>query len=214
MLKARRSIRLYHITHVDNLQSIVRDGALLCDSTMRARDAPLASIGMSHIKQRRLLLPVSCHPGTQVGEYVPFYYCPRSVMLYLINKGNSPDLAYAGGQDPILHLELDFDEVVYWAESNGKPWAIATTNAGAVYTQFYKDHSALQKLDWNAIGADDWRAHDVREHKQAELLVYGHVPWTLVRRIGVNNNTIRDVVMNQLGPVDNPLVEVLPQWYY
>jgi len=42
-----------------------------------------------------------------VGDCVPFYFCPRSVMLYLIYQGNHPDLQYHGGQDLVLHLEAD-----------------------------------------------------------------------------------------------------------
>jgi hypothetical protein len=48
---------------------------------------------------------VKCHPGTCVGEYVPFYFCPRSVMLYVINKGNHLDLQFRDGQSGIVHLE-------------------------------------------------------------------------------------------------------------
>ena len=43
---------------------------------------------MGEIKARRLAQPVRCNPGTLVGDYVPFYFCPRSVMLYLIYKAN------------------------------------------------------------------------------------------------------------------------------
>src|ERR1035441_9461886 len=42
-------------------------------------------VGMSEIKRRRLEeLDVHCHPGTKVGEYVPFYFCFRSIMLFLL----------------------------------------------------------------------------------------------------------------------------------
>jgi ssDNA thymidine ADP-ribosyltransferase, DarT len=27
-----------------------------------------------------------------VGEYVPFYFCPRSITLFLLHKGNHVDL--------------------------------------------------------------------------------------------------------------------------
>jgi hypothetical protein len=40
-------------------------------------------VGMSHIKRRRLQeIEVSCHAGNTRRRYVPFYFCPRSVMLY------------------------------------------------------------------------------------------------------------------------------------
>lgn len=61
---------------------------------------------MSGIKQRRLNeLTLSSHPGLDVGDCVPFYFRPRSVMLYLVYQGNHPEMAYRGGQGPILHFE-------------------------------------------------------------------------------------------------------------
>lgn len=111
--------RIYHITHVDNLPAVFEDGGLSSDAAMIARGGPAASIGMSSIKQRRLDLPVKCHPGDRVGDYVPFYFCPRSIMLYIIYCANHPDLSYHGGQGPIVHLEADLHEAVAWAKYPG-----------------------------------------------------------------------------------------------
>ena len=125
--------KIYHITHVDNLSSIVKRG-LVSDAVMSARDGPATSIGMSNIKQRRLGLPMDCHPGDYVGDYVPFYFCPRSIMLYILHMGNNPELTYRGGQDPIVHLEADMETVVQWANDVGRRWAFSLSNAGAYYT--------------------------------------------------------------------------------
>ena len=45
---------LYHITHVTNLASVVRDGCLWSDSERIARDVTSTNIGHRHIKERRL----------------------------------------------------------------------------------------------------------------------------------------------------------------
>src|SRR5262245_43359662 len=103
---------IYHITHVDNLPSIIAEGGLHSDATMIARAGPVNAIGMSNIKARRLALPVACHPTDKVGEYVPFYFCPRSIMLFVIHRANHPDLSFRGGQQPIVHLEADLNAVV------------------------------------------------------------------------------------------------------
>ena len=96
------TIRVYHITHVANLPAIAASGVLLSDATMIARGGPTAGIGMHGIKGRRLTLPGACHPGDSVGDYVPFYFCPRSIMLYVIHCANHPELTYRGGQGPIV----------------------------------------------------------------------------------------------------------------
>ena len=114
---------------------------------------------------------MDCHPGTKVGEYVPFYFCPRSIMLFLLHKGNHPDLTYRGGQRPIVHLEADLRTVVQWADSIPRRWAFSNGNAGARYTPFFDNIEHLDVLDWKAINEDDWRDPIVKERKQAEFLV-------------------------------------------
>ncbi|BCA53481.1 hypothetical protein W02_06210 [Nitrospira sp. KM1] len=137
--------KIYHITHIDNLVTIVGDGTLLCDATIAARGGPSVTIGMSEIKRRRIEeISVSCHAGTKVGDYVPFYFCPRSVMLYLIHCANHPDLSYRGGQEPIVHLEADLHEVVEWAERKERLWTFSLSNAGSYYVQIC---DGLDKLD-------------------------------------------------------------------
>ncbi|MHB9149131.1 MAG: DarT ssDNA thymidine ADP-ribosyltransferase family protein [Thermoleophilia bacterium] len=71
--------RIYHITHVENLPSILANGGILSDSAMAERDSPATVIGMSTIKTRRLALPVKCHPGDHVADHVPFLImCPST----------------------------------------------------------------------------------------------------------------------------------------
>ena len=182
--------KIFHITHVDNLPRILADGGLLPDAVLIARNASVAGIGMASIKQRRLTLPVPCHPGDQVGDCVPFYFCPRSIMLYLIHCKNHPDLTYRGGQEPIVHLELDLEDVANWGDVNGRRWAFTLSNAGARYAEFRSRLDQLGEIDWNAVASTDFRSQAVKEGKQAEFLVHGFVPWGLVARIGVHSQGI------------------------
>jgi hypothetical protein len=79
--------KIYHITHVDNIRNIVATGGLLSDARILQKGGPTQMIGLSNIKRRRIEeLEVLCRPGTKVGEYVPFYFCPRSIMLYVIHR--------------------------------------------------------------------------------------------------------------------------------
>ena len=207
--------KIYHITHVDNLLSIVGDGHLVSDAAMIARGGPATAIGMSSIKQRRLALPVHCHAGDHVGDYVPFYFCSRSVMLYLIYMRNHPELTYKGGQGPIVHLEADLHEVVAWADGKGRRWAFTLSNAGAYYTQYRSSLDQLDEVDWAAVAARDWRSAEVKEAKQAEFLVHGSFPWTLVSKIGARSMDISSQVNLALGSAQHrPVVEIRPDWYY
>ena len=75
---------------------------------------------MEDIKRRRLTeLRLNSHPDLFVGDCVPFYFCPRSVMLYVISRANHPQLSYRGGQGSIVHLQADLRSTVAWAGKKG-----------------------------------------------------------------------------------------------
>jgi hypothetical protein len=121
--------KIYHITHLENVPQIV-DRVLWSDSERIRRALNCRIVGMSEIKRRRLEeLEVDCQPGTKVGDYVPFYFCPRSIMLFLLHRGNHPDVTHRGGQRPIVHLEADLHAVVAWADSVPRRWAFSNGNA-------------------------------------------------------------------------------------
>ncbi len=206
--------KLYHIVHVDRLASIVADGGLWCDAEIAWLAPTGTMIGMAGIKQRRLAeLTLSSYPGLHVGACVPFYFCPRSVMLYLIYQGNHPELTYRGGQEPIIHLEADLHAVVAWANQHRRRWAFTLSNAGSYFFEDRSDLGCLGEIDWNAVQASDWR--QCKEGKQAEFLLEYNFPWPLVERIGVQSRASFQKVANALPANGHrPPIEVRADWYY
>ena len=158
---------------------------------------------------------VRCHPGTMVGEYVPFYFCPRSIMLYLLYRGNRQGLAYTGGEHPIVHLVADLERTAAWANANGVRWAFSNRNAGAAYAEFFADFAQLNHVNWEAVRATDFRDPEIKDGKQAESLLYGRFPWRLIEQIGVIDAEVSDRVEAILGAnPKNPAVEITREWYY
>ena len=204
---------IYHITHVDRLSSIIASGGLLPDSEMVDASEAGTMIGMPHIKARRRSMRLSSHPDLHVGECVPFYFCPRSIMLYVISRQSDPELPYHGGQNSIVHLEADLYDTVTWAKQAKRRWAFTTSNAGAFHFVDYADINQLNQINWSAVQATYWR--DVREEKQAEFLLECGFPWGLVARIGCRSQDIQQQVQHLLMTADTqPPVQVLPGWYY
>ena len=216
MTKPPERPKIYHITHMDNLSAILSEGALLSDRLMVDRQGPAQGIGMKGIKSRRLdAIGVPPHPGTKVGDYVPFYFCPRSIMLSVLYYDNNANLTYHGGQGPIVHIESDLRAVVAWAEASQTPWAFSLASAGAFYAQFRASLAQLDELRWTAIMADDFRASDVKEAKQAEFLVHGRFPWELVQRVGViSARRQRQVTAVLATAAHRPPVQVMRHWYF
>ncbi len=210
--------KIYHIVHVDRLPYIIEDGFLWCDSAMAQRSNVGTTIGMDRIKQRRLERPLSRHMDLHVGDCVPFYFCPRSVMLYVIHGGNHHALSYRGGQEAIIHLEADLRQATAWANYNKRRWAFTSSNAASGYADHFYDLENLDELDWDAINARQWQ--DRRDRKQAEFLVEAGFPWKLISRVGVGSEKIRRQVSNALNAVRSSRhhwgirVEVRREWYY
>lgn len=206
--------KIYHIVHVDRLTSILSSNELLCDERIIAQNAAGTTIGMSNIKQRRLTeLTLSCYPDLYVGQCVPFYFCPRSIMLYVIHCANSDELAYRGGQGPIIHLQADLNSCVKWASENGRRWAFTLSNAGSNYFEDRNSLLDLPQLEWDAINATSWQR--CQEGKQAEFLMENSFPWHLIESIGVQSNIIYTKVVNILkSAAHKPPVSVNAHWYY
>lgn len=213
---------VYHITHVNNLPAIITNGGLISDAAMIARGGPAATIGMGTIKQRRLTLPVSCHAGLNVGDCVPFYFCPRSIMLFVIHCANNPELTYRGGQGPIVHLEADLAAVVAWANQQPRRWAFSLSNAGAGYAQFKSSLNDLHHIDWDAVASNNFSAgsytpsgNQVKEGKQAEFLLQDDFPWGLVQRIGVASQAIAIQAQAAIASAAHkPQISVQSSWYF
>jgi hypothetical protein len=201
------STLIYHITDMANLPAIIDGGGLLSDAKM-ADSTPSVVIGYDHIKLRRLKeIRVHCCGNRFVGEFVPFYFCPRSPMLFVVNKGNTG--RPAGCQSSILHLV----STVQTGISLGRDWAISGGNAGASYASFSADITELDALDWESINARQWsgRTHQ----KSAEFLLRDSFPWSGIQGIGCQNSSVASEVVSMLKQgVHQPQVVVRPAWYY
>jgi hypothetical protein len=195
--------KIYHITHVDNLPGIVEDGFIWCDSEMLRRPSGKV-IGFDSIKRRRLHEnSPATHPHLHVGDFTPFYFCPRSVMLYAIR----------GQQYSIVHIEADLCKAVAWADSCGTPWCFTTGNAGACLFFAYSDLDRLNLIDWQAVEARYWG--NCKSGKQAEFLFGDGFPWRLIERIGVYSIQVQSQVLSVIPDwAYHPRIEVVSDWYY
>ena len=212
--------KIYHIVHVDRLESIIGSNGLWCDAVMASHAGLGTTIGMSSIKRRRLEeLTLTSHAGLYVGQCVPFYFCSRSIMLYLLYQGNHAELTYRGGQSPIVHLEADLYAAVAWAQQQQRRWAFTLSNAGAYYFEDRANLAQLNEINWTAVQTDHWSGNgidrSIKEGKQAEFLMEQDFPWHLVECIGVHSRiTYQQVINNLPANGHRPSVEIKTGWYY
>ena len=204
--------RLYHITHIDNLPSILQKGGLVAKS--KQKEINYQSIAYEHIQDRRARKTISCSMGGNLHDYVPCYFAPRSPMLYTISKGNVS--TYRGGQGAILHLVTTAEAI------SQKGLAFTFTDGHAVmdYAEFHTELNALVgAIDWELMKSRYW--NDTEDdpnrkfRRQAEFLVHSHLPISLVEEIGVFDSNCQGKVEKILVNTNHhPLVQVHRDWYY
>jgi hypothetical protein len=136
---------IYHITHVNNLPGIIKEGGLHCDRI--AQNMKSMNIGHMHIKARRLNRNVPVGPQGTVGDYVPFYFAPRSPMLFAISRGNVE--GYTAGQQPVIYLCSSTEAV----DAAKLRWVFTEGHADMDYTDFFDDFKDLEKIDWKLMTA-------------------------------------------------------------
>lgn len=208
----RGETAVYHITHIGNLASMAADGVLRCDSECAVNGIHPVSIAYEDLKLKRSSWPVTVAQGGTLADYVPFYYAPRSPMLYVISKGYVA--GYSGGQVEVAHL-------VFSAQELARPNEFVVTNghAATTLTTQFDDLARLDQVDWSVMPGPYWfdtdQDGDRKRRRQAEFLVGSAVPFGAVRQIGVMTETVAEQVRNELADTAHqPAVVVRPDWYY
>lgn len=200
-----------HFTHVDNLAGITACGGLLADCTIRDDDVAINECGDVDIKERRRNTPVRVHPGGMVGHYVPFYFAPKSPMLYKIWKGGVP--TYSQGQGPLVYVVSSLatvdDADLAWVGSNGN-FAIKVS----VHTNEWAKLESI--VDWPLMTQQYWNDTeedgDRMRRRMAELLVHKFFPFHCVEYLVAKSQRVASMAkLNTDGKIP---VHVRPHWYY
>jgi hypothetical protein len=204
---------IYHITHIDNLPSIIQQGGLICDRHRDESGVVCKGIAHNHIKERRARRCVPVAAQGTLADYVPFYFAPRSPMLYTIDRGNVE--GYQGGQNPILHLCAEVQDPV----DHGLTYCFTDGHADMAVSEYFENLERLDRIDWNVMSSVYWNDTqeypDRKRRRQAEFLVHEFFPWEFVKEIGVINGKIETQVSALLAEVEHrPAVTVRRDWYY
>ena len=201
---------IYHFTDIGNLGAIFQSRELRCHRTARSA----VDVGNQSIKGYRNRRSIDCGPGGTVGDYVPFYYAPRSPMLFSIKSGNVDGVS--ADQRRLAYL-VSSTEAVYEANL---PSVISDGNAATVITTFSDDRARLSEMiDWELMRNAIWRNTpedpDRRRRRMAEFLVHRSVPLALISSVAVMNADVRRSVAALAATHGcGAAVVIRPSWYF
>ena len=204
---------IYHITHKDNLSEIISKGGLFAQNQMKCETIEYANIAHSGIQDRRSETRVPCGPGGYLHDYVPFYFAPRSPMLYAIKMGNVEGCSAT--QTDIIYLVSSAQTI----EAAGIGFAFTDGHGTMQLSDFYDDLSYLSEIDWDIMRekywADTLEDPDRKRRRQAEFLVFSQFSWNLAEKIGVFTRSVeREVKDTILSATHKPPVNIETGWYY
>jgi ssDNA thymidine ADP-ribosyltransferase DarT-like protein len=207
------AVNVYHFTHRDNFESILAHGWLECDRTCKGSALTRHGIAYSSLKQKRLNTKVERAPGGTLGDYVPFYFGPRSPMLLTYKSGN------------VTGKPENQDEIIYFVTTAE---AVAARGYRFVFTDghpikepkaFFNNLADIDEVDLDLMTKKYWNDTDSdpdrKRRRQAEFLVYQRFAWEHVDEIGVRTRQMQQWVTASLRDTPHkPLCKVHPTWYY
>lgn len=205
-------IWVYHFTPIENLPGILGSDGLRCSNRCTTQQVTVAH---QHIQNRRSRKWVPCWPGGNLHDYVPFYFCCRSPMMYAINVGAVS--SYDRGQYELVYLVLKLQSVA----ETGLDFVFTDRHAVTDHAAFYTDPADLSRVDWDLMSSRWWSDTpsypDRKERRQAEFLVHKFVPWGLVEFLAVMTPYMKQRVENLIAQYPTPSrkpVLVKQDWYY
>jgi hypothetical protein len=218
-------LRIFHITGIPNLDSIFAEGSLEAKNRLASKGVGYSNIAYQTVQNIRAQKPIRVGPGGMMHDYVPFYFAPRSPMLYAINQG-----AVAGcslRQEDVVHFETTVENIL----ANGSNFVFFDMNAAIGLSKCFDSLIDLDKIAWDLITEEPTldgfcryfhskhsppRYATRMEQRQAEFMVHQSVSLSCITRIGVFDDNRKIAVENFLRQHSlHMLVEVKKQdWYF
>jgi hypothetical protein len=193
---------LFYITHVDNIDSILRYG-ILSHALVEKRNISFTPIYNAQIvSNRRTKMTPN---GDSLWNYANLYFQPRNPMLYrVIHEKDKKDIAIVGIRPDILKQQNSF---------------VSTGNAASSPSEILPIKNGIKAIYemWKIINSEWWNDTDGSKRKiMAEYLVPSSVPSNLIQEIYVANDTIAKNIRKDISPdvpvIAEPRMFFQPTW--
>lgn len=171
-LKSHGVTALWHMTHLNNLESILEKG-IFCKNSVKSR-AAYNDISDAYVQGRR----------GEAHNFVPFYFADNTAMLY--------NVASADGKVIMLQVSTEAADCEGVLFSDG--------NVAANATRIYNDPAKLSELDWGMIQArhramfGEWK-----RIRMAEVLIPSHCASSFIRVVHVQSLLVNSISVSDLA---------------
>lgn len=207
------NIPIYHITHINNLEEILKLEAIFSDTAINKRKVAVKSFSKADLKHERTQFKVPVCEGGVLADYVPFFFTNRPPMLYSIKFHHGNDI-----QNQYLHLVSSVNII----QHSSLPFCFTDGHGIMEYTSYSENLDWIDYfIDWDTIQDTYWADTsddgDRKRRKQAEFLVHNMVPWACIESITLIDNNMKGKVEKIFENISSNYhipIQINPDWYY
>jgi len=205
-------IYLFRITHIDNLDFILKSKKLTCPAHEK-KDSNYIGIGDATLINNRSSKKINIDPKGSFNDYVAFYFGARSPMLYGIQKGFNGVIKRK--PESIIYLITTFKKVI----EVGSQYVFTDGHGYHAMSQFFNKEDNLNEVDWKTVNLVRWNDteedSDRKRRKQAEFLIFSEFPLSSIIVIAVHNEEIKAELISKFAKHNFKCnVVVKPNLYY
>ncbi len=181
--------KLYYMTHMNNISSILEHG-ILCYN--RARYISHVSISDYHVQWRRDRRFIEEYKT--IHDYVPLYFATHTPMQYVITHHEEKN--YYINKVYLAFIEVDPIKVF---QTRGVMFTDG--NAASSETRRFKDIKDLEQLDWYIIKNKKCFSREYKRKKSAEVLVPDRVSPDYFLGIIVSLEQVKEEILKKCSEV-------------
>ena len=179
---------LYHMTHKNNLENILRNGLL--SHTKAHAGLNQVDIADDQVNTRRERKETIYNRS--IHDYVPLYFNPKNPMLFRRRNIQNDILIFAIDRNLILNPNSIFTD----------------GNAASQGTRFFNSTGQLRQLNWQCINGEFWNEFsDGKRIKCAEVLVFPKIDVASIKRIYCKSSLVQTSVSRQTRNYSHIAVE-------
>ena len=222
----------FRLVHINNIPHILKNGIVKSDSPNA--NPNYVPIGDQLVIEKRKNRRLSSSSWQNIGDFIPFYFGPRSPMLYVIQHG------YNGVRrieaEDIVYCVIRLDDIIkeridcYFTDGhvlNSLTQVIIKERIDCYFTDGHVLNSLTQVFPAESLNRiesyvkysdvyahrwDDEEDLDLKRRKEAELLLKNDLPVQYIKGFVVYNEEARQRLFS-MG-VDEKMVAVRPTFYF
>ena len=215
-----QDIKLYRMTHIDNIPHILSNG--ITHRSSQNANPNYINIGDLSLIDNRTTKAVRINngnilnifsPSLVLGDCIPFYFGIKMPMLYVIQNGGNFVQKATNPQD-IIYVVCSLKSI----STTHKDFFFSDGHATDNLTSFYDSSKTADLpsiIDWNAIRASFWGGEEnlnIKRKKQAEFLVLKDVEVDHIVGYGCFNEAAKQNLLNLR--ISENRIKVIPYAYY